>query len=158
MKSLKNILCCLLVLLTMASCGSGKTIVLQNETITEKIETVHDTVFKIEKDSSSIAALLECQNGKVVIKNIVESVPGRKLKIPKVQLSDNILTVDCETVAQELFAQYKNTFLSEVGREQLPPIEVNKLTHWQELQIYLCWVYIVITIIIAAWVFIKSKL
>lgn len=157
MKSLKNILCCLFVLLAMASCGSGKTIVLQNETITEKIETVHDTVFRIEIDSSSIAALLECQNGKVVIKNIVESTPGRKLKIPKVSLSDNVLKVDCEAEAEELFAQWKSTYISEVRKEQTPPIEVNKLTFWQELQIYLCWIYVCITILLAAWVFIKSK-
>lgn len=158
MKSLTRILCCLFVLLTMASCGSGKTIVLQNETITEKIETVHDTIFRIEKDSSAIAALLECQNGKVVIKKIVESTPGRKLKIPKVSLSDNVLKVDCEAEAEELFAQWKSTYIREVRKEQTPPIEVNKLTFWQELQIYLCWIYVCITILLAAWVFIKSKI
>lgn len=158
MKKMTLIFCCLFVLLTMVSCGSNKPIVLQNESIKTKIETVHDTVFRIEKDSSSIQALLECQNGKVVIKNIVQSEPGSKLKIPKVRLQDNVLQVDCETIAQELIARYKNTFESENKTVQLPPIEVNKLTFWQELQINIFWVYTLITVLIATWVFIKSKI
>ena len=157
-KKIALIFCCLFVLLTMVSCGSSKPIVLQNETIKTKIETVHDTVFKIEKDSSSIAALLECQNGKVVIKNIVQSESGSKLKIPKVRIRDNLLQVDCEAIAQQLFAQYKNTFESENKTEQLPPIEVNKLTFFQQLQIKCFWIYILITVIVAVWVFIKSKI
>jgi predicted small lipoprotein YifL len=158
MKNILSILCCLFVLLTIVSCGSGKPIVLQNETIKTKIETVHDTVFTIEKDSSSIAALLECRNGKVVIKNIVQSESGSKLKIPTVRIRDNLLQVDCEAKAQKLFAQYKNTFESENKTVQLPPIEVNKLTFLQELQINMFWVYTLIAVIIAGWVFIKSKI
>lgn len=158
MKKLTLIFCCLFVLLTMVSCGSSKPIVLQNETIKTKIETVHDTVFTIEKDSSSIVALLECQNGKVVLKNIVQSESGSKLKIPRVRIRDNVLNVDCETEAQQLFAQWKSTFESENKTEQLPPIEVNKLTFLQELQILIFWIYICITVVIAVWVFIKSKI
>lgn len=157
MKKLTLMFCCLFVLLTMVSCGSSKPIVLQNETIKTKIETVHDTVFTIEKDSSSYAALLACINGKVVIKNVVQSESGSKLKIPKIRLADNVLRVDCEAEAQRLFAQYKNTFESENKTDQLPPIEVNKLTFFQELQILVFWVYILVTVIVAAWVFIKSK-
>ncbi|WP_248429240.1 hypothetical protein [Flavobacterium pygoscelis] len=155
---MKLIFCCLFVLLTMVSCGSSKPIVLQNETTKTRIETVHDTVFKIEKDSSSIAALLECQNGKVILKKIVQSESGSKLKIPKIRLADNLLRVDCEAEAQKLFAQYKNTFESENKITQSPPIEVNKLTFLQVLQIYMFWVYSLIAVIIAGWVFIKSKL
>lgn len=158
MKKLTLIFCCLFVLLTMVSCGSSKPIVLQNETIKTKIETVHDTVFRIEKDSSSIRALIECINGKPVLKEIVQSEPGRNLKRPKVHLQDNVLRVSCEVEAQRLFAQWKDIYESENKTEQLPPIEVNKLTFWQELQIKCFWIYIGITVIIAAWVFIKSKI
>lgn len=158
MKKLTLIFCCLFVLFTMVNCGSSTPIVLQNETIKTKIETVHDTVFTIEKDSSSIAALLECQNGKVALKNIVQSESGSKLKIPKIRLADNVLRVDCEAEAQKLLAQYKNTFESENKIIQSPPIEVNKLTFLQILQIYMFWVYSLIAVIIAGWVFIKSKL
>ena len=157
MKKLLQIFCCLFVLLTIVSCGSGKPIVLQNETTKTIIETVHDTVFKIEKDSSSLEALLECQNGKVVIKNIVQSEPGRTLKSPKVRLSDNVLKVDCEQRAQELFAQWKDTYISQDTVTQLPPIITNELTYWQKTQIIGFRIYIGLTLLLAVWVYIKSK-
>lgn len=146
------------VLLTIVSCGSSKPIVLQNETTKTIIETVHDTVFKIEKDSSSLEALLECQNGKVVIKQIVQGEPGRILNSPKVRIADNLLKVDCEVRAQELLAHYKNTHEANTTIKTLPPIEVNKLTNWQKAQINLFRIYAVITLLLGAWVFIKSKL
>lgn len=157
MKKLTLIFCCLFVLLTMVSCGSSKPIVLQNETIKTRIETVHDTVFRIEKDSSSIQALIECINGKPVLKEIVQSESGRTLKSPKIRFKDNILRVSCEAEAQRLFAQYKDTYVGETKTIQLPPIEVNKLTDWQKLQITLFRIYAGLTLLIAGWVFIKSK-
>jgi hypothetical protein len=158
MKNITRIFCCLFVLLTIVSCGSGKPIVLQNETTKTIIETVHDTVFKIEKDSSSLEALLECQNGNVVIKQIVQGEPGRTLKSPKVRIADNLLKVDCEARAQELLAHYKNTHEANTIIKTLPPIEVNKLTDWQKAQINLFRIYAVLTLLFGAWVFIKSKL
>lgn len=158
MKKILSIFCCLFVLATLVSCGSGKPIVVQNETTKTITETVHDTVFKIEKDSSSIAALLECQNGKVVIKQIVQSEPGRNLNSPKVRLSDNVLKVDCEVRAQELLAQYKNTHEANTTIKTLPPIEVNILTNWQKAQINLFRIYAFLTLLLGIWVFIKSKI
>lgn len=158
MKNITRIFCCLFVLLTIVSCGSGKPIVLQNETTKTIIETVHDTVFKIEKDSSSLEALLECQNGKVVIKQIVQGEPGRTLNSPKVRIADNLLKVDCEARAQELLAHYKNTHEANTIIKTLPPIEVNRLTDWQKAQINLFRIYAVITILLGAWVIIKSKI
>ena len=158
MKKLLSIFCCLFVLLTIVSCSSSKPIVLQNETTKTIIETVHDTVFKIEKDSSSLQALLECQNGKVVIKQIVQGEPGRTLNSPKVRIADNLLKVDCEVRAQELLAHYKNTHEANTIIKTLPPIEVNRLTNWQKAQINLFRIYAVITLLLGGWVFIKSKL
>lgn len=158
MKNITRIFCCLFVLLTIVSCGSGKPIVLQNETTKTITETVHDTVFKIEKDNSSLEALLECQNGKVVIKQIVQGEPGRILNSPKVRIADNLLKVDCEARAQELLAHYKDTHEATTITKTLPPIEVNKLTNWQKAQINIFRIYAVITVLLGAWVFIKSKL
>ena len=157
MKKLLQIFCCLFVLTILVSCGSSKPTVVQNETTKIIKETVHDTVFKIEKDSSSLEALLECQNGKVVIKNIVQSEPGRTLKSPKVRLSDNVLKVDCEQRAQELFAQWTDTYISQDTVTQLPPIITNELTYWQKTQIIGFRIYIGLTLLLAVWVYIKSK-
>ncbi|KIA86585.1 hypothetical protein [Flavobacterium sp. AED] len=158
MKNITRIFCCLFVLITIVSCGSGKPIVLQNETTKTIIETVHDTIFKIEKDNSSLEALLECQNGKVVIKQIVQGEPGRTLNSPKVRIADNLLKVDCEVRAQELLAHYKNTHEANTIIKTLPPIEINRITNWQKAQINLFRIYAVLTLLFGAWVFIKSKL
>ncbi|WP_395049405.1 hypothetical protein [Flavobacterium sp.] len=156
MKNLKHIVLLFFSLVVLASCGSSKPATTENKTITFK-ETVHDTVFTIEKDSSSLKALLECQNGKVVIKNIVQSEPGRKLKSPKVQIADNVLQVDCEARAQELLAHYKDTQQATV-QTITNTIEVNKLTFWQQLQIWGFRIYTVLLLLFAIWVYVKSKI
>ncbi|MFE3849087.1 hypothetical protein ACFX5D_14030 [Flavobacterium sp. LB3P45] len=159
MKNLKHIVLLFFSLMVLASCGSSKPAMTESKTqIITKLETVHDTVFRIEKDSSSYQALLECQNGKVVIKSIVQSEPGSILKIPKVRLADNLLKVDCEARAQELFARWKDTYESNYIKEIPPPVEVNKLTDWQKAQINIFRIYAVLTLLFGAWVFIKSKL
>ena len=137
MKRIVYLLGCLFVLIALVSCVSGKPTI-QDEKITKITETVHDTIFKIEKDSSALAALLECQNGKVVVKNIIESSSGRILKSPKIKLSNNILQVDCEARAQEVLAHYKDT------HEQLYSYKIQTLTKevekqlswWQILEIW----------------------
>ena len=157
MKKTIQIFCCLFVLTILVSCGSSKPTVVQNETTKTITETVHDTIFSIEKDSSSYRALLECINGKVAIKNIVQSEPGRTLKSPKVRLSDNVIQVDCEQGAQELFAQWKETYVSQDTATQLPPIVTNELTYWQQTQIYFFRISLILTILLAVWVYVKSK-
>ncbi len=141
MKNLKHIVLLLFSLVVLVSCGSSKPTTSENKTQTITVkETVHDTIFKIEKDSSSYRALLECQNGKVVIKQVIQAETGRTLKSPKVRLDSNELKIDCEAKAQELLAQYKNTHrtdATELVITKTITIEVNKLTFLQELQIYL---------------------
>lgn len=156
MKTLKYILGCLLVLIALASCSSNKPVVMQNE-IKTIVETVHDTVLKIEKDSSSIHALLECQNGKVVLKNIIQSEPGRTLKSPKVRIVDNFLKVDCEARAQELLAHYKNTHQT-TATTITNTVEVNKLTFWQQLQIWGFRIFSSIILLFVIYVYVKSKI
>ena len=158
MKSLKHIVLLFFSLVVLASCGSSKPAAFENKTQTITIkETVRDTIFKIEKDSSSYQALLECQNGKVVIKQVVQAEPGRTLKSPKVRIDNNQLKIDCEARAQELLAHYKNTHQTsnEVIRV---PFEVNKLTWWQETQIKLFRIFAILSLLLAAWLFVKSKI
>lgn len=160
MKSLKHIVLFFLSVIVLASCASKKPTMIENYTQTETTtETVHDTVFKIEKDSSSYRALLECRNGKVVIKEVSQAEPGRTLKSPKVRLDSNQLKIDCEARAQELLAHYKNTHkaTSEIVIKKIP-IEVNKLTFWQELQIKGFRIFTALLLLFAIWVYLKSKI
>ncbi len=161
---MKNIISkgCLFFVLTILviSCGSTKSPVVQNNTTTEKtiIETVHDTVFKIEADSSIYQALLDCQDGKVVVKDVIQAEPGRNLKSPKVRIDNNKLKVDCEAEAQKLFAQWKSTHETEkifVSKEI--PVKVNELTWWQQTKIRLFWIFLIIILANLSWRLIKSN-
>ena len=95
-------------------------------------------VFKIQKDSSSFKALLECQNGKVVVKNVTQAEPGRTLKSPKVRLDNNKLNVDCELKEQELYARWKSQQVKETEVKTVNITKfINNLTFWQKVQIWL---------------------
>ena len=125
-----------ILLLTLPSCSSKKRIVQKEITKDSIVETVHDTVFSVEKDSSYYRALLECQNGKVVIKAITGTSSGRKLKPPKVVVQDNVLQVDCEAEAEKLFAFWKSTFIRNY-KGVAEPVITNELTWSQKTQIYI---------------------
>ena len=162
MKNLKHIVLLFFSLVVLASCGSSKptTFEKRTQTITIK-ETVHDTVFEIEKDSSSFLALLECQNGKVALKNVIQAESGRTLNSPKVRLDNNQLKIDCEARAQKLLAHYKNTYHTDNTQLVITKtitIEVNKLTWWQETQLKIVRIIAIITLFSAAWLFVKFKL
>lgn len=123
------------VLLWMSSCKTAKPTVI-TKTYKETIkETVHDTVFEIAADSSAYQALLDCQNGKVVLKQITKATPGKNLGIPKVTIKDNQLSVDCLAQAQRLHAQWisKDTFQSLY--EQQPVYIEKELTLWERFLI-----------------------
>lgn len=138
MKS-KLFFCCLLFSVLLAvGCKSSKPVVLETKTeVTKTVtQTIHDTVYKIEKDSSSYKALVECINGKPKIKEVLVSTPGKNLNPPKVNFKGNYLEVDCEVRAQELFAQWKSEYILET-QKQTTPVKVNELTFWQQLQIKL---------------------
>ena len=126
----------LFLLVTLPSCSSKKGIIQKEITKDSIIETLHDTVFSVEKDSSYYKALLECQNGKVVIKAITGTSSGRKLKPPKVVIQDNMLQVDCEVEAEKLFAFWKSTFIRNY-KGVTEPVITNELTWFQKTQIYI---------------------
>lgn len=127
----------LLLLILLISCSSSKPQKKESTTQTVTIkETLHDTVFKIEKDSSFYQALLACQNGKVQLVNVTQAEPGRSLKSPRVRFENNKLYVDCELKEQELYAHWKS---QEINRMELKTdVEyINRLTFWQKVQIWL---------------------
>jgi len=148
MNNLKRLVFLFFSVLVLVSCKSPKPVLSEekNKTITIK-ETVHDTVFKIQKDSSSFKALLECQNGKVVVKNVTQAEPGRTLKNPKVRLDNNKLNVDCELKEQELYARWKSQQVKETEVKTINTTKfVNYLTFWQKVQIWLGRIFLLVLV------------
>jgi hypothetical protein len=126
----------LLLLLFMTSCKSNKVVIQKEITSDAIVETLHDTVFTVEKDSSFYNALLECQNGKVAIKAVTSTGSGRKLQTPKVSIQDNQLKIDCKAEAELLFAFWKSQYVKNYKETQKPVI-VNELTWFEKTQIYI---------------------
>jgi hypothetical protein len=131
---MKKVLICCISILLMTSCGSKKSAIQKEIASDTIIETLHDTVFSVEKDSSYYNALLECQNGKVVVKEVTKTKSGRKLNTPKVAIKNNQLNVDCTTEAETLFASWKDTYKKSYRGKEIPVI-TNVLTWWQQTQI-----------------------
>ncbi len=138
-KNLKCLIFLFVAFVLVISCRSPKPVQNENKIQTITItETLHDTVFKIAKDSSSYNALLDCINGKVVLKNVIQAEPGRTLKSPKVRLDNNILQVDCNLKEQELYAAWKSKQVKDVQEKTITVTNyVNYLTFWQKVQIWL---------------------
>lgn len=122
-------------------------------------EVVHDTVFTIQKDSSSYKALLECREGKVVIKTPIKATAGKVTEKPKVLIQNNELSVDCETKAQELFAQWKSQDKHEkiAVTERIPyPVE-KQLTFWQKLLIVCGKIFLTLVVLACITFILKLK-
>lgn len=136
----------LLLLFLVTSCKSTKVVSKKEITRDTIIETLHDTIFNIEKDSSYYNALLDCQDGKVVIKAVTNTSSGRKLQTPKVVIQDNQLKVDCLAEAEALFASWKSTYIS-THSEINEPVVTNELTWLQKTQIYIGRILILVLVL-----------
>ena len=125
---------------------------------TEKITVIErDTVFKTEKDSSFYHALLECQNGKVVIVdktvgsghalNVPTVTKGKHLNPPKVVIKDNQLQVDCTAEAQELLAKWKETHKEKViVKTEIKEVE-RKRSWWESIMYNLGFAFFLVAIL-----------
>lgn len=166
---LKNLLSlflfCLLVT-TLVSCKSSSvvppTTTTDSTRTTTKTVIIRDTVFEIQKDSSYYRAYLECVNGKIVLKE--KTVPlttkGDYLKSPKVNLKDNILTVDCEAEAQKLFVQWKDVYIKEHQQliKKIPYAVPANLSWWQQTQIILGRIFIGIAVLLGLGFAFKNRI
>lgn len=113
-------------------------------------ETLRDTIFLTEKDSSFYRAYIDCVNGQPVLRDS-EKTNGRKLNAPNVNLKGNKLNVDCQAEAEKLLAQWKETNKAEFHfREIKIPYEViveKELTQFQHVQMWLGRIFFFVAII-----------
>ena len=130
---------------TLVACKSTSVVLPTTTTDSTTTKTVtvkiHDTVFRTEKDSSYYKAYLECVNGKVQFNK--DRIPvqhsGKYLQAPKVSLKGQVIYVDCEARAQELFANWKDTYIAThqaVIKHEPYPVPL-QLTWWQTTEIWL---------------------
>jgi hypothetical protein len=144
MKFKQTIILAFLLLFIAVSCKSTKPVLPSNTNTVKTItitQVLRDTIFKVEKDSSYYKAWLKCQDNKIVIVKEKKSptTASKLLQPPSVSIVDNVLQVDCEARAQELFFQWQEKFKEEVTQTEIRtpyPVERN-LTWFQSLCIIL---------------------
>jgi hypothetical protein len=123
---------------------------------------VKDSLITLPADSGLIRALLECQEGKVVVIQIDEIKPGKKV-VPFIGLKNNVLTTGARIDSGSVYFTWKETHIRET-KIQVKTIEkpIYKVTGFRNFLIWsggIAWSILLILIgfaLIRA--FIKKKL
>lgn len=117
MKNILTFIFTCLAIVLLVSCGSRKPQAMPEPIVlteTKEVkEIVRDTIFKIEKDSAFYKAYIDCKDGVPKLVN-PQSKGGKNLQPPQVDLDKNgNLTIQVQTLAQELFKQWKEKHIKE---------------------------------------------
>jgi hypothetical protein len=119
------------------------TVFVQHDTVT----SVKDSLIPLPADSGLIKALLECQDGKVVVKEILEVKPGKRV-VPFFSVQNNVLTTGAKIDSSSIYFAWKETHIRE-SRIESRTIEktVFKVSGFQNFLIWsggIAWAIIVI--------------
>mgnify|MGYP006995481661 FL=1 len=123
------------------------TVFIQHDTVT----SVKDSLIPLPADSGLIKALLECQDGKVVVKEILEVKPGRRV-VPFFSVQNNVLTTGAMIDSSSIYFSWKETHIRE-SRIESRTIEktVYKVSGFQDFLIWtggIAWAIIVVLVAI----------
>lgn len=149
---------------TLVACKSASVVPpTTTETITTKTvkEIIRDTIFLTKKDSSYYKAYIECVNGKPVIsKPKMETRKGNHLQPPKVDLKDNVLTINCFAEAQKLFYQWKDIYIKEHQQiiQKVPYPVPADLSWWQQIQIVLGRIFLFLAVLLGIGIAVKNRI
>jgi hypothetical protein len=130
----------------------------QHDTVT----TVKDSLIPMPADSGLIRALLECREGKVVIRQVEEIKPGKKV-VPFIHLKNNVLTTGARIDSSSIYFAWKETHIRE-SKIQVKTIEkpIYKVTGFRNFLIWsggIAWSILLVLIGFAlVKAFIKKKL
>jgi len=117
----------------------------QHDTIT----CVKDSLIPLPSDSGLIKALLECQDGKVVVKEILDVKPGKRV-VPFFSVQNNVLTTGAKIDSSSIYFSWKETHIRD-SRIETRTIgnPVYKVSGFQNFLIWsggIAWTIIVILI------------
>ncbi len=104
----------------------------QHDTIT----CVKDSLIPLPADSGWLRALLECQNGKVVVKHIIDIKPGKRI-VPFFSVQNNILTTGAIIDSSSIYFAWKETHIR-VSRIESKIVEI-PVYKVKGLQNFLIW-------------------
>lgn len=117
--------------------------VASSDSVTHDSIFIHDSVYsvRIAQDSSSLAALLECREGKVKLMQIIAYNAGNNVSPATVKIIDNVIYVNCSVNEFNAFLKvrssevYKGVYTAKVYVKT-----TNVLTGWQTFWIRCGWI------------------
>ncbi|KGO88384.1 hypothetical protein Q765_00240 [Flavobacterium rivuli WB 3.3-2 = DSM 21788] len=115
-------------------------------------ETLHDTTFIDVPDSSAVKALIECQNGKPVLKQIINATPGRKLRAPTLTLKNDTIGCDCRSDSLKLYAFWKSKQVTTNTEKQIPVLVDKPLKWWQKTLIGMGFILLIMLLVFGGWI------
>lgn len=123
---MKTISLYLLIFMLMTGCISEKRcarrfppemkteVFVRHDTITK----VKDSLIPLPADSGLIRALLECQDGKVVVKEILDVKPGRRV-VPTFSIENNVLSAGAKIDSSAIYFTWKQSHIRESKTETI---------------------------------------
>ncbi|MDP1620775.1 MAG: hypothetical protein Q8M08_00405 [Bacteroidales bacterium] len=122
------------------------TVFVQHDTIT----SVKDSLIPLPADSGLIKALLECQDGKVVVKQILEVKPGSRV-VPFFSVQNNVLTTGAKIDSSSIYFAWKETHIRE-SRIESRTIEttVYRVSGFQNFLIWSGWIAWAVIVMLVA--------
>jgi len=156
------------IIFAMASCNPQKwcakhnpPAVVSSDSVTHDSIYVHDSVYsvRIAPDSSSLVALLECQEGKVKLMQIIAYNAGNNISPATVKIIDNVIYVNCSVNEFNAFLKvrssevYKGVYTAKVYVKT-----TNYLTGWQNFWIRCGWISLSLIGLYLAYKILSSKI
>lgn len=113
---------------------------------------IRDTTVRIERDSASIRALLECDSlGRVRIREILSLRSGLRVRPPTLQLSGNTLTARADVDSMSVYLQLRDRLESRIRSDTSSTekvIPVYRQTGWQK---FFCWSGVLMWLLLLGW-------
>ena len=142
-----------MAVLSMQGCRAVSPIVEKENSTQIVVETVEekvrDSTIIIKPDKATLQALLECDSlGNVLLKEIADYEAGERLKPPKVDISDNVLTVVAEVDSLSIYLKLKDVYRTRSdtsAKAKVETVEVNRLTRWQDIRLWIANVILIAT-------------
>lgn len=121
-------------------------------------EVPRDTSVILKPDKATVKAeLARDSSGNVAIKRLIEYDAGERLKPPKLEVKDNILTVTAEIDSMAIFLTLKDRYIERADtltRVETKVVEVNRLNGWQRFRV---WIGTIVLFLVPAGIFIYSR-
>lgn len=143
---MRKILFAALVALVAASCTRYVPVTVKRDSIQKLVvrEYIHDTAIQIVSDSSAIQYLVDCEDDRAQLRQIMAVQMGKHALPPRVIIKDKVLYVECRVDSFAVYAIFKSRDTTNYIRTSSEVVMVKEPPWWHK------WPYLIILLILIA--------